>query len=157
MMRKMKANFCLISLQTNSPSISSFRRLVWWIHLTVLQHLYASIPITSHLLVMNPWVRGEPAHHKGKLTIVSGRFIATSTHAGTSFVCIGGRQAQVLMYHSEAKVCTCVARGMQKPMVKKTKKLFIACSSACEPKQAATHTASQTNCYHDALTRLPRT
>lgn len=151
MMRKMKANFCLISLQTNSPSISSFGRLMWWIHLSALQHLQASIPITSHLLVMNPWVRGKPAHHKGKLTILSGRFIATSAHAGTGFACIGGSRAQVLMCRSEAKFYTCVVWGMQMPVVKE--RLLIAWRSST----SSIHTASQTNCYHCDLTRFAQT
>lgn len=61
MMRKMKTNFCLITVQTNSPSISSYIGLMWWIHFIALQHLLASIPITSHLLVMNSRVRATSA------------------------------------------------------------------------------------------------
>lgn len=61
MMRKMKTNFCLITLQTNSPSISSYMGLMWWIHFIALQHLHASIPITSHLLVMKSRMRATSA------------------------------------------------------------------------------------------------
>lgn len=55
-MRKNETNFSLITLQTNSLSISSFIGLMWWIHPTTLQHLQPSIPITSHLLGMESWV-----------------------------------------------------------------------------------------------------
>lgn len=61
MMRKMKTNFCLITLQTNSPSIRSYVDLMWWIHFIARQHLHASIPITSHLLVMKSHVRATSA------------------------------------------------------------------------------------------------
>lgn len=94
---------------------------------------------------MNPWVRGESALQKGKLTILSGRFIGTSAHAGASFVCTECRQAKVLMCRSEAKFCTCIAEGIQMHVFKKV-------INSLQFNTAATRTASQTNCYYCVIT-----
>ncbi len=85
MMRKMKTNFCLITLKTNSPSISSF--MVWCdesirLHHSICMHPFQLPPI--YLWWTPGW--GQLAQPKGKLTVLSGKLIATSVHMGTSFV-----------------------------------------------------------------------
>lgn len=91
MMRKMKTNFSLITLQTNSLSISTWCDESIPLCCSICRHPFQLSPIC---LWWTPgW--GQLAQPRDKLTVLSGRFIATSVRMGANFVCIGGRYTQV--------------------------------------------------------------
>lgn len=105
MMRKMKTNFCLITVQTNSPSISSYIGLMWWIHFIASQHLLASIPITSHLLVMNSRVRATSAAQGDINCLVRNTYHNICTHGYQ--LCMYRRRLNTGTWaSSKSKFCT---------------------------------------------------